>query len=313
MDADLAAAHFTIGRSHYPGYALPLALYPLDAGDLPLDRLCIIHLDRGSAVWRQALVVAPAILLAVTSLDFATRTGAQGRLLSFDPGVVNGNLSMDLLRQPGPLAGTTEQDAYLLRPFLDTAGPGHVIALDAQLAGAVRGALDRIDRETAAQRDLHWPCRTRSFLIELLFRLRLAVDHAPAAGLCPESPLDKALPLIREHLAEKLPVQQLAHLCGTNRSSLNAAFRAATGHSVHAYIIQLRMEMAAALLRDTGLPVAEIMARVGYENASHFGRQFKATFDMGPRRYRNAQSTMPGRRRRPSPQVRPRLAMSIHP
>ena len=39
------------------------------------------------------------------------------------------------------------------------------------------------------------------------------------------------------------------------------------------------------------------MARVGYENASHFGRQFKALLGVGPRRYRDAESTMPGRRR----------------
>jgi len=301
MPAETAQPDFIVGRRHHAGYALPLAVHALGAGPLPPGRLCIVYLARGSAVLPmqagRSLMVAPAVALTATPVALTRNAGAEGALLTFEPGLVNGDLSMALLRRAEPLAGTTEQDAYLLRPFLEAALAGRSIPLDTQLDAAVRQTLDRIEREGAMQADSHWPCRTRSFLIELLFRLRLAVDRAPAAGISPATLLDKALPLIRERLAEKLPVAALASLCGTNRSTLNTAFRAATGQSVHAYIIQLRIEMAAALLRDTGLPVAEIMARVGYENASHFGRQFKALLGVGPRRYRDTQSTMPGRRR----------------
>jgi len=301
IPAQAISQDFITGRSHHAGYALPLALHPLDACNLPRDRLCMVYLARGSAVLPlragRSLVVAPAVVLATTPVSLLVNAGAEGTLLSFEPGVVNGELSLALLDRPGPLAGTVEQDAYLLRPFIDGAQRGRPIPLDSQLDAFIRQTFERIAREGAIQADANWPCRTRSFLIELLFRLRLGVDRAPVPCLGPDAVLDKALPLIRERLAEKLSVAELASLCGTNRSTLNSAFRAATGQSVHAYVIQLRIEMASTLLRDTGLPVAEIMARVGYENASHFGRQFKALLGVGPRRYRDAESTMPGRRR----------------
>lgn len=287
-----------VGRVHHRDYALRMALHPLDASALPEGWLHIVHLAGGACLVDGALAVGPSVVLAAASPVLTPRRGAEGAVLTFHPSVVNSALSLDRLDRNRVLAGTTEQDAWLVRAFVDPAIAGRPLPLDGSLDAAIRATFARVAEEGEAQRDGNWPCRTRSFLIELLFRLRLHAEQ-PVDPMSPEAagPLERALPLIREKLSERFSVVDLARWCGTNRSTLNAAFRAATGQSVRAHIIHVRIEVAATLLRDTGLPVAEIMARVGYENASHFGRQFRALLGVGPRAYRDAESTMPGRRR----------------
>src|SRR5690606_3857476 len=197
--------------------------------------------------------------------------------------VINSALSIAALGRPQYLTGTISQDAYLLRAFFG-AEAGRLLQLDARTDVLVRSALTSMVREGVLQLDVNWPCRTRSHLIELLFVLRLAMERiAPTRT---DGLFDRAVALIQEKLGEKFAVSELARWCGSNRSSLNAAFRAQIGQCVHAYIMQQRMELAATLLRNTGLPVSEILHRVGYENPSHFSRQFRAVLGTSPGAYR---------------------------
>lgn len=52
-------------------------------------------------------------------------------------------------------------------------------------------------------------------------------------------------------------------------------FKAVYGKSLAAHIKEHRMELASELLRETGLSIAEIAERVGYENQSKFSAEFK--------------------------------------
>ncbi|MGB3336510.1 MAG: AraC family transcriptional regulator [Devosia sp.] len=179
-----------------------------------------------------------------------------------------------------------------MQAFFDAALTGRAIVLDVRTNAIVRSTLANIVREGTMQRDSNWPCRTRAFLIELLFQLRLTLERTmPASD--GDDLFDRALSIIHGRLAEKFSVPELARWCATNRSSLNAVFRAQTGHSVHAYLMQIRMQVA-VLLRDTGLPVSEILVRVGYENPSHFSRQFRMLQGASPGVYRAAESNLPG-------------------
>jgi AraC-like DNA-binding protein len=63
-------------------------------------------------------------------------------------------------------------------------------------------------------------------------------------------------------------------------------FKTQTGMSPMAYVIHLRMQRAAALLQWAEASVAEIAARVGYEDAYYFSRLFRSVFGVSPRAYR---------------------------
>lgn len=61
------------------------------------------------------------------------------------------------------------------------------------------------------------------------------------------------------------------------------------------FLINLRLEAAQKLLRETHESVSEISRRVGYEHAISFGRIFKKTVGMAPGDYRKLMQTAEGR------------------
>ena len=63
-------------------------------------------------------------------------------------------------------------------------------------------------------------------------------------------------------------------------------FIKATGMPVIAYLISLRLKMAATFLRETLLPVSEIIGRSGFKDRSHFVRIFKKYLGLTPYEYR---------------------------
>lgn len=286
-----------VGRVYHVDYELPLRLSRLDSSRTAADRLRLAYLETGGSELDEAngdrtRTIAPSIVLLGPGdrLDIGSRR-AQGVVVDFEPGFINALLSIPRLREPELLEGTVRQDAYLLRPFLESERIGKVLPLEMRQETFIRAGLANIVKEGTIQRDRNWPCRTRAYLIELLFQLRLAIEQVSTPAATEEHGLyGRALTIIRERLADKFSISDLARWCGTNRSSLNSAFRAHAGRSVRAHIIWMRMEVAAALLQDTMLPISEIMVRVGYENASHFSRQFRAVWGSSPGTYRCAES-----------------------
>ena len=88
---------------------------------------------------------------------------------------------------------------------------------------------------------------------------------------------------------------QLAHEAGYSVKSLAAAwgvsvrvlerfFLAAFGEPPRCHLKRLRMRRAIELLRD-GSTVKETAARLGYEDPSHFSREFKNRYGFAPARY----------------------------
>jgi AraC family L-rhamnose operon regulatory protein RhaS len=51
-------------------------------------------------------------------------------------------------------------------------------------------------------------------------------------------------------------------------------------------LIKLRIKLAALLLKETSLPVAEIMEQTGYSDLTHFGRIFRKEMGCTPMEYR---------------------------
>jgi len=61
------------------------------------------------------------------------------------------------------------------------------------------------------------------------------------------------------------------------------------GSSPIAHLIQLRVNRAATLLRQTGDSVTDIAFRVGFSDSNYFTRQFRRIMGRSPRAYRNQQ------------------------
>jgi transcriptional regulator GlxA family with amidase domain len=85
---------------------------------------------------------------------------------------------------------------------------------------------------------------------------------------------------------EPLSVEDLARAAGLSRAHFSRAFRHAFGESPHTYLLTRRLERAAAMLRDTDRPVAEICFSVGLQSVGSFTSSFTRTYGLPPLRYR---------------------------
>ncbi|MGR2739268.1 AraC family transcriptional regulator N-terminal domain-containing protein [Billgrantia sp. Q4P2] len=92
----------------------------------------------------------------------------------------------------------------------------------------------------------------------------------------------KALHRIHADYAEPLEVGRLASEVGMSPAVFHVHFKAVTQTSPLQYIKSTRLHQARMLMIRDGLPAAAAAARVGYESASQFSREFKRFFGRPP-------------------------------
>jgi len=89
-----------------------------------------------------------------------------------------------------------------------------------------------------------------------------------------------------EHLAEEFNLDRLAARAGLSRFHFQRLFKAATGVTPSCYHIDLRINKARQLLRETKMSVVDVALEVGYTNPSHFAQLFRRETGLSPSDYR---------------------------
>ncbi|RXV72947.1 AraC family transcriptional regulator [Burkholderia stabilis] len=87
-------------------------------------------------------------------------------------------------------------------------------------------------------------------------------------------------------------VESLGGASAMSRATYARHFREKAGMSVGAFVAQIRMMHACALLQDTQRGQAEIGQAVGYQSEAAFGKAFRAVLGTTPGRWRRAQREM---------------------
>ncbi len=77
------------------------------------------------------------------------------------------------------------------------------------------------------------------------------------------------------HLGERISMQTLRAVSGKSPRTLTRLFFAAFGTSPIDYLIERRLDRAALLRKTTQLPVSQIAASCGFNDASHLARTFR--------------------------------------
>jgi transcriptional regulator GlxA family with amidase domain len=95
--------------------------------------------------------------------------------------------------------------------------------------------------------------------------------------------------LIEEHRAAPLSVEQLAQAVNLSPSQLTRLFREQTGSSPARFARELRLQYAYELVQTSFLSIKEVMAAVGWNDPSHFSRDFKRQFGVSPKGLRGLQ------------------------
>lgn len=90
-----------------------------------------------------------------------------------------------------------------------------------------------------------------------------------------------------ENMTHEPPsIARMARWEGYSESRFRTLFKLEKGIGPSAFFLNLKMEKAAAKLRETVLPIKEIAALHGYREVSHFNRAFSGHFGISPGRYR---------------------------
>ncbi len=186
-------------------------------------------------------------------------------------------------------AGITGQLAEMraVRPLLAEAGRGVVFSREA--AAAARPIIATIPERPPADRLLR--------LMEVLALLATDADRAPIAGpgsdrlsvASPDQPrIERVLDHLHAHYREPVSVAELAEVAALSPSGFHRLFRRHTRLTVTAYLAQLRIGQACALLVNGDRPIAHVAEAVGYANLANFNRQFRAAKGMTPRDFRRS-------------------------
>ena len=99
--------------------------------------------------------------------------------------------------------------------------------------------------------------------------------------------IKEAINYIEQNFQNNITIEDVASVCGINRSYLGKIFKKNTGQSPQEFLMNYRMVKAAELLKLTSLSIADIGSAIGYENQLHFSRAFKNIYGVSPREWRN--------------------------
>ncbi|GAC1538948.1 MAG: hypothetical protein NVS3B10_29880 [Polyangiales bacterium] len=127
-------------------------------------------------------------------------------------------------------------------------------------------------------------------LTEAMIAIALRGMTAPADDA--RVPIDPAIASAVRHIeaayAEPLTVDAMARVAMMSRFHFSRRFRDATGRSPYRYLVDVRLERAAELLRRGRCGVTEVALSVGFSDPSRFARMFRQRFGASPAQWASA-------------------------
>ncbi len=292
----------TLGENYYQGYLFSASVTE-DTAVLSdpeaSEYYKVIFMKSGTCHFmleQKELVLTGSYAICLNERDRIELIGKQGAeltILLFRPRVINTELGIQEVNHPGSsLSLSSEQDLYYLNQFRHDAGLNLKILPLRAMDLEVTGQKLKLLRELLSKQDTSfWPCRSRSYLFEILFCLvRQEEKDEPIRSIqFYQGPSRMAMEVIyylQTCYNQKITIERLAEEFHTNRTTLLNDFKKHTGQSINHYLIELRLNMASTMLRDTELSIEEICDRTGFSDISYFSKVFKKGLNLTPSEYR---------------------------
>jgi len=167
--------------------------------------------------------------------------------------------------------------------------PGHgdvkaidVSLLDASLLDAVVRLVRLLDSPAEAR--VLAPLITREIVYRLLMGAQGArLRHIAVLGGYTHC-MSRAVDLLRKDFNQPLRIESLAQELGMSISGFHHQFKAVIAMSPLQFQKRLRLQEARRLMLGENLDAASAGYRVGYDDASHFNREYKSLFGLPPMR-----------------------------
>lgn len=103
-------------------------------------------------------------------------------------------------------------------------------------------------------------------------------------------PANRRIALVHDylmnHYREEIDLKQLAELVHMAEGSLCRFFKMNVGSSVFEYLNRIKVELACKLLMDPDMVIIDVCLDSGFNNLSHFNKQFRKNTGVTPSEYR---------------------------
>ena len=162
-----------------------------------------------------------------------------------------------------------------------------LMRLDADTRRTLQGLVERLEQSFKDDRFGAGLLQESYFLQLMVFVNRIMLDDTTVLDETTgreDGKIRQIMRYIGEHLREPLTVEQLAGQVYISKYHFMRRFKAETGVTVHQYVNQKRLFLAARLLQE-GIPAVQAAEDCGFEDYSTFVRAFKKAFGKTPRDY----------------------------
>jgi len=292
----------TLGKNYCPGRVIPM--YVNDYEDFSstinnASRFKLILVKKGSGIIKvngESIIIVSPSILCLNENDTVTlikNYNLYAESIYFHPNTANSCLDFINIRNNTEGMSITDiQDSVLFLPFIERK-KDYLGYLDVSysLLETFLDTLSKLSHQLSNQEDGYWPCRTRSYFLEILILLNKLLYNDDIANVkrltIKNHEADDIILYLYNNLSKKITLEDLSKEFHLNRNSLNQLFLKSTGYSIINYLINLRILVSSTLLRETELPIIEIIERTGFSDPTHFGRTFKKYRNCTPSEHRN--------------------------
>ncbi|MCK0198359.1 GlxA family transcriptional regulator [Ancylobacter sp. 6x-1] len=109
-----------------------------------------------------------------------------------------------------------------------------------------------------------------------------AQPHPPIVDLVADDRVRRALILMEQHIADPLPIADIARRLQLSTRQLERLFQSVMGQRPAEFYRRIRLRYARFLLDTTARSVTDIALESGFSDCAHFSRQFKALHGFTP-------------------------------
>ncbi len=132
---------------------------------------------------------------------------------------------------------------------------------------------------------------SEAILSSLMTAMILKILHTKKSAVHEESKADalsrKIISYISANYSRPIQVSDIAEWAHYNPVYINRLFKKSTGHTVHEYLCEYRLNVSAELLATLNVTVIEIAAMCGFCNLHYFSRCFKKRFGLSPTQWKS--------------------------
>ena len=174
-------------------------------------------------------------------------------------------------------------EAAMVRELLERARYGLRFSLE--MSQTVADRMEQLPQQTGLTQLLSLLAILNELAVDQNAQLLASDGYQLAPGAAETERMKRVLEFVLRHFREEVRVEQIASIAGMAPAAFCRYFKNRTRKTFIEYLNELRIGHARKLLTNADMSIGQVGMECGYNNNSHFHRQFKLSTGMTPFQY----------------------------